>query len=107
MAELLALTSPDQIIWADVSDTADSDYESLYGIPRGATLVRLDQEGVKASGLLSAPTPTTVWLDSHGLVRWSWAGVLSKAQMDELRILLTSEGKVANQAVAKASISPS
>ncbi len=88
--DLLQLVSSDQVVWADITDTADSSYMVAAGIPANATMIRLDPDEAEQANLDA--TPTTVVLDPHGVVKWSWSGVMSKEKVSELRRLLSSSG---------------
>jgi predicted transcriptional regulator len=39
-------------------------------------------------------TPTTILLDHKGIVRWSYSGVLSTEQVNELKSLLSSSASI-------------
>jgi hypothetical protein len=86
---LLARIHGDQVIWVDLTGTADANYLASVGIPGDATVVRLDSDNGTSYGLTG--TPTTVLLDPHGVVRWASSGVLKDEQVNQLRGLLSTE----------------
>jgi len=84
--DLLQTVPSDHVVWVDLSGTADDRYLASVGLAASATVISLDQDESIPSSLVA--TPTTVLLDSHGVVRWSWSGVMNNDQVDELRGLL-------------------
>ena len=83
---ILQVVAPDQVLWVDVTGTADTTYLASYGIPKDENIVLLDDRSSKSN--LLAATPTTVLLDPHGAVRWSVSGVMNEEQVSQLQYLL-------------------
>ncbi len=84
--DLLPFVSSDQVVWVDLSGTADANYLASVAIPSEATVIRLNPEERTLYGL--SVTPTTVLLGPHGVVRDAWPGLLGQEQLDQLRRLL-------------------
>lgn len=72
--EILTTVPKDEVVWVDVTDTADQMYLVTVGISSDAKLIKLTSSTAAARQLLV--TPTTVLLDQHGKVRLSATGVL-------------------------------
>jgi hypothetical protein len=86
--DLLSRVPLDQIIYVDLTDTADFDYLASVAVPSNANLIRLDPEERTLYSL--SVTPTTVLLGPHGVVRFVWPGVMGQEQSDQLWRLLKS-----------------
>lgn len=86
--DILQTVPADQVVWVDLTGTADARYIATVGIPANANFISLEQGGANSNCLAS--TPTTVLLDSYGVVRWSLSGIMNDEQVGELRNLLKS-----------------
>jgi len=84
--DLLPLVPSDQVVYVDLTGTADSTYLASVTIPASANVIRLDPEERTLYSL--GATPTTVLLGPHGVVRGVWAGLMRDDQVDQLRELL-------------------
>jgi hypothetical protein len=77
----------DRVVWADLTGTADPKYLKTYGIVEKATIILLDSQ---ANPIKTLPTPTTILLDSNGIVKWTHSGVLDVDQVKQIKLLLAS-----------------
>jgi len=84
--DVLPLVSVDQVVYVDLTGTADSSYLASVAIPANAKVIRLDPEERTLYNL--SVTPTTVLLGAHGVVRGVWPGLLNGEREEELRRLL-------------------
>ncbi|MDR3578189.1 MAG: hypothetical protein P4L50_30370 [Anaerolineaceae bacterium] len=89
--EIVNLMKLDDVVWVDVTGTANADYLLSFGIPADACVIRLSQVDREADHLTS--TPTTIWLDPHGVVRWAYVGELQSEEMEALRRLATLQSR--------------
>jgi hypothetical protein len=87
---LIPSLSSDQVVWVDITGKADEAYEKSASLPKPTELIRLDPEERTLYDL--SVTPTTVVLDSHGTVKWAFAGVLDDKKLREIRELMTAPG---------------
>jgi len=85
--EILLLVPPDQVVYVDLTGTADSGYLASAAIPVSAEVIRLDPEERTLYSLTI--TPTTVLLGPRGVVRAVWPGLMSEEQAQEVRRLLS------------------
>jgi hypothetical protein len=89
---LLPKVRPEQVVWADVTGTADADYLASVGIQADASVIRMDRETLTQYHLTS--TPITVLLGPNGTVRWAWSGAMKEEQVNDLQALLESRASV-------------
>jgi len=86
--DLLPLVSADQVVYVDLSGTADSTYLASRGIATTATVIRLDPE--QRTLYSFSATPTTILLDAHATVKAVWPGLMRDEQVNEVRTLLSN-----------------
>lgn len=87
---ILPLVPANQVVWVDVTGTANAAYLSSVAIPASAKVIRLDAQDRSRYNLFA--TPTTIWLGPHGVVKKEWAGELQTEDMTQLRNALQSQG---------------
>ena len=86
--DLLPLVPANQVVWVDVTNTADQAYLASVAIPSGASVIRLDTQDRSLYNV--AATPTTIWLDPHGVVKHVWTGELQDDEIKQIRQTLGS-----------------
>jgi len=87
---LLPLVPASQVVWVDVTGTVNAAYLASVAIPASANVIRVSAEDRARYNLFA--TPTTIWLQSHAVVKNEWAGELQDADIKQLRNTLTSPG---------------
>ena len=88
--DLLPLVPASQVVWVDVTDSADPAYLSSVNIPQGASVIRLDSDDRARYNLFA--TPTTIWLQPHAVVKNVWTGELQTEDLKQVRGTLQSPG---------------
>jgi hypothetical protein len=86
---LLQGLSSDEVLWVDITGTADSRYLATAGISENANVILLDDDPINRNRFTA--TPTTVLLDPNGVVKWAWSGIMGDEQLDRVRTLLNFE----------------
>jgi hypothetical protein len=86
---LESMIPAERIIWLDVVGDVPSQYIYSEGISKASTIISIDQDTATKDDI--AATPTTIVLNAGGEVIWSWAGVLSKVQMNQVQSVLASD----------------
>jgi hypothetical protein len=76
------------IVWADITATADDTYLMRSGIPKDSRVILLKQADANSRRLVV--TPTTVVLDSNGAVIWSRIGILAPGDVTQVEKLVTA-----------------
>ena len=87
---LLPLVPANQVVWVDVTGTADAAYLASVNLPTSANVIRLSEEDRARYDLFA--TPTTIWLGSHAVVKNEWAGELQDGDIKQLQSTLKSPG---------------
>jgi hypothetical protein len=86
--EVVKVARHDQVVWVDITNTADSTYLSSVGILPSENLILLEDKECRRLGLVV--TPTTILVDSHGIIKWLWSGLMNDKQVNQLRSLLAA-----------------
>jgi hypothetical protein len=87
---LLSLVPASQVVWVDVTGTANASYLASVNLPASANVIRLSTEDRARYDLFA--TPTTIWLGSHAVVKSEWAGELQDGDIKQLQNTLKSPG---------------
>ncbi|MEO7030613.1 MAG: hypothetical protein ABI147_14555 [Acidobacteriaceae bacterium] len=80
--------SPDNVIYADVSETIDEAYLDSAGIVAAKNVIMLDQTEQMTHGFRG--TPTTLVVDRSGKILRSWAGIMDEKQVEDFNRALLS-----------------
>jgi hypothetical protein len=86
--ELMPLIAAENVVLVDLTSTADAAYMAAIAMPADSQMIRIGTQERSLYNL--SATPTTIWLDAHGVVKHVWAGELQDDQLKQLRQDLAS-----------------